>query len=424
VNLIGEHTDYSNLPVLPAAIDRSTIVVAAARPDRFVFAANANSAFAPRSFELSDEIALFAAGDWGNYVKAAAQGLVTCSRALGGRTKLRGFDLIVDGQVPLAAGLSSSAALTVALTLAMTAINEIEMQRLELAQMAARSERYVGTLAGGMDQAASVLGRRDHALFIEFDPLRALPVPVPGEAALLVADSLQRADKSGELRAEYNRRVVECAVAARLIGKALGLANVRVLGDVVRRVPTRSTDELTAVLSDGGDAIVGGLKEAARLLEVSESGLRTELFGSGANRDAIQAPGRLKLRERARHVFSEAVRVRGAVAALWRGDLGAMGELMNESHRSLAVDFEVSTESLNRLVACARSAGALGARLTGAGFGGCMVALCRRAEVAGVIEALDKNFYARIGVLDASAKRAVFKASPGAGAIELADGSA
>ena len=152
VNLIGEHTDYSNLPVLPAAIDRSTVVVAARRRDGVVSATNINSWFTARAFELRNQIAPFEAGDWGNYIKAAAQGLVTYSRALGRRTNLKGIDLIVDGQVPVAAGLSSSAALTVALTLAMAAVNEIETQQLELAQLAARSERYVGTMAGGMDR--------------------------------------------------------------------------------------------------------------------------------------------------------------------------------------------------------------------------------------------------------------------------------
>ena len=424
VNLIGEHTDYSNLPVLPAAIDRSTVVVAARRRDGVVSATNINSWFTARAFELRNQIAPFEAGDWGNYIKAAAQGLVTYSRALGRRTNLKGIDLIVDGQVPVAAGLSSSAALTVALTLAMAAVNEIEMQQLELAQLAARSERYVGTMAGGMDQAASVLGRRDHALFIEFDPLRALPVRIATDAVLVVADSLERADKSGKLRAEYNRRVVECAVAARLIGKALGFSNIRVLGDVVRLNPARSSDEWIAVLDDCVNTTVDGLEEAARLLEVSPSGLRADLFGSGANRDAIEHPARLKIRERARHVFREMARVHRAIAALRHGDLETMGELMNESHLSLALDFEVSTERLNRMVACARSAGGLGARLTGAGFGGSILALCRPSKVAEVIEALDNGFYARIGVFDPRAVRGVFRASSGASVIELSEGSA
>jgi len=402
VNLIGEHTDYSNLPVLPAAIDRTTIVVAAARNDRIVEARNANSKFAARSFELSDKITPFDAGDWGNYVKAAVQGIVNHLQAGGRGSQLRGIDLIVDGRVPAAAGLSSSAALTVAVTLVMTAVNEVEMARLELAQMAALSERYIGTMAGAMDQAAAVLGRRDHALFIEFDPLRVWPVPIPADAALVVADSMEQADKSGKVRAEYNRRVVECAIAARLAGKTLGLGNVRVLGDVVRQSPHRTIDELISALGDGS-TVIGGLSEAAGLLEMNESGLRVELFGSGANRRTIDEPGELKLRQRARHVLSEAAPVNDAVAALRRGDLRAMGALMDDSHRSLAIDFEVSTERLDTMVACARAAGAVGARLTGAGFGGSILALCKRSNVPAVFAALDEEYYARIGLIFRSA---------------------
>ena len=102
--------------------------------------------------------------------------------------------------------------------------------------MVARSEWYVGTRAGGMDQAASILGRRDHALFIEFDPIRVHPVRMPSNAALVVADSREVADKSGLVRAEYNRRVVECALAARILGRALKLDGIKILGNVVRAI--------------------------------------------------------------------------------------------------------------------------------------------------------------------------------------------
>src|SRR5262249_59528966 len=109
------------------------------------------------------------------------------------------------------AGLSSSAALTVASALAFMAVNGVKLPPLETAAMVARSEWYLGTMAGGMDQAAAMLGRSDHALFIEFDPLRARAIKMPGDAALIVADSGEVADKAGQGRAEYNRRVIEGA---------------------------------------------------------------------------------------------------------------------------------------------------------------------------------------------------------------------
>ena len=166
-----------------------------------------------------------------NYVKAAIQGVIDHFPA---HRKWRGASMVVEGRVPPAAGLSSSAALTVSTAMAFMAINQIEIDALEAATMVARSEWYVGTRAGGMDQAASILGRRDHALFIEFDPLRARAVKMPANAALVVADSREIADKSGKVREEYNRRVVECSLAARILGRALKLKAVKILGDVVR----------------------------------------------------------------------------------------------------------------------------------------------------------------------------------------------
>ena len=224
VNLIGEHTDYSGLPVLPVAIDRTTIVIAAGNATGEVELANADPAWPSRRFEVERHIPPYETGDWANYLKAAIQGVLDQFSA---RTNWRGASMVVGSTVPSAAGLSSSSALTVATAMAFMAVNELELDPLETAAMVARSERYVGTHGGGMDQAVSILGRRDHALFIEFEPLRVRAIKMPANAALVVADSRQIADKSGTVRAEYNRRVVECSLAARILGHALKLDGVK-----------------------------------------------------------------------------------------------------------------------------------------------------------------------------------------------------
>src|SRR5271170_2529619 len=279
VNLIGEHTDYSNLPVLPVAIDRSTIVVAAAKSTGEVEAANADSAWPRRRFTIERQIPPYATGDWANYVKAAVQGVLDRFSV---RTNWLGATVMVDGRVPPAAGLSSSAALTVSTAMAFMAVNNLELDPLEIATMVARSEWYVGTRAGGMDQAASILGRRDHALFIQFAPLRARPVKMPPNAALVVADSREIADKSGKVRAEYNRRVVECSLAARILGRALKLENVKILGDVVRSLPQWDAQDLLARLASASPAQLGAdLKEAAKILGVAQPALDSELLGTG-----------------------------------------------------------------------------------------------------------------------------------------------
>lgn len=416
VNLIGEHTDYSGLPVLPVAIDRSTIVVAARSRSREVSLFNADRSYPHREFGLERKIPPYPTGDWANYVKAAVQGVIDhfASRGID-VSKMRGVQVFVDGRVPAAAGLSSSAALTVSAALAFMAANGLELPAIETAAMVARSEWYVGTMAGGMDQAASLLGRRDHALFIEFNPLRARPVKMPSDAALVVADSGEIADKSGKVRSEYNRRVVECRLAARLLARALKLGEVRVLGDIVRAVAGWNASALLETLRrTAPERIDSDLVQAAGLLGFSRDELARELLD-----DSLVAldPRPLEILKRARHVLGETERVLHAVSALEEGRLDEMGALMNESHRSLAEDFDCSTASLDRMVECARSAGALGARLTGAGFGGSIVALCRSVDTQRVIAALDGEYYSPLGIEPA---RAVLRAGPGACVIELA----
>jgi N-acetylgalactosamine kinase len=419
VNLIGEHTDYSGLPVLPAAIDRSTIIVAAPHSAREIALRNADRAYPPRSFRIERTIAPYPPGDWANYVKAAVQGVIDHYAARGTAVdRLRGAIFAIEGRVPAAAGLSSSAALTVSSALAFMAVNDLEQPPIETAAMVARSEWYVGTMAGGMDQAASLMGQRDHAMLIEFNPLRVNPVRMPADAALLVADSREIADKSGKVRAEYNRRVVECSLAARILGHALGISEARILGDIVRQRGSRGWQELIATLAAAAPKDLDpDLNHAARLLGIGRAELAHDLLGDG--KVALDPSSPLEVLKRARHVLSETARVYEAAAALREGRLADMGALMNASHESLRTDFECSTERLDRMVEIARRGGALGARLTGAGFGGSIVALCRSDGAARVIEALDRDYYASLGITS-DAPRAVLHAAAGAATIEFA----
>jgi galactokinase len=301
------------------------------------------------------------------------------------------------------------------------AVNGLELDSQETATMVARSERYVGTRGGGMDQAVSILGRRDHALFIEFDPLRVRAIKMPANASLVVADSRQIADKSGMVRAEYNRRVVECSLAARILGRTLNLDGVTILGDVVRALPKWNAADLVEKLAAASPVrLDADLKEAANILGVAQSPLDVDLLGQGSNRIALDPKRPLEILKRARHVLSETERVIRAADVLEAGRLDEMGTLMNASHQSLAEDFECSTSRLDAIVECARRGGALGARLTGAGFGGSIVALCDVANADAVIESIDRGYYEKFAPGTSPANlRAVLHAGPGASVIDL-----
>lgn len=340
VNLIGEHLDYAGLPVLPMAIERGITLHVGPRADARVRVVNACLERGEREFAVEDTIPPWPAGDWGNYPKAAVQGLVDAGR------RPTGFDALLSSDLPPAAGLASSSALVVAIALGALAVagSQTETATLELAALLARAEQYVGARGGGMDQAAILAGRAGFASHIAFDPLRVEWIPVPDGWSFVVAHSLGTAEKSGPARVTYNRR----------------------------------------------------RREVERALAVP--------------REKLPAP----LRRRFRHVVSEADRVGHAAAALRSDDIDAFGRLMLASHESLRVDFEVSTPALDTLVRESVVAGAVGARLTGAGFGGCVLALVPRPALGGFLERLHAAFYEPRGLPPHGSH--LFAVRPGSGA--------
>src|SRR5262249_34497529 len=217
VNVIGEHTDYNGLPVLPFAIERDVLVAGTLRAGGPVEVTSTDDRFAPRRYVPASPIAPLDPRDRGNYAKAATQALLDAGATL----PPGGVALRVDGPVPLAAGVSSSSALVVALALAQLGLAGVAPKPLALAEVLARGERYVGVLSGGMDQAAILLGRPGYVLRLDFFPLRCRPVAVPPDAAFIVAHSLEDAAKSGRARGLYNQRVVECRLACAVLAARL-----------------------------------------------------------------------------------------------------------------------------------------------------------------------------------------------------------
>lgn len=372
VNLIGEHTDYNDLPVLPMALQRDVRLVLRPRDDSIVRLANLSDEFEPLEFEILPGIPPSDPGNWGNYVKAPADHLARRFAIW------RGFDGLLASDLPVASGLSSSSALVNAVGLALAHLNEMDTQPLPLAALMAEAERYTGTQGGGMDQAISMGARAGHAARIDFAPLRMRHVAVPEDWRFVVADTGVRAEKSGAAQRAYNVRREECGQALQGVGKKLARRG---------RVPTppASYPELLKAVQYQG------------ALDAADDALEGNLL------------------KRFRHVVTEAKRVEIAADMLLGADLTGFGTLMDASHGSLRTDYNVSSAELDELVALAKEGGAAGARLTGAGFGGCVVALASVETVDDVLASLRDGYWA-VRDRDAAAEEKVFVAVPSAGA--------
>jgi len=350
VNLIGEHIDYNGLPVFPMAIQREVRLALRPRDDGMVVLHTQNREFPNVEFEILPGIPAGPAGHWGNYVKASANELARRFAIW------RGFDGVLDSDIPVAVGLSSSSAVVTAVGLALAHINEVPVEERAFADLLADAEPYTGTRGGGMDQAISLAARVGCAAKLTFNPLRIQHVPVPEEWSFVVADTGVRAEKSGPAQRTYNLRRSECEEALSQLVQEVVRSNL------ARTTPASYADLLR-------------LLGAERLLTLGQEVLPVSLF------------------RRLRHVVTEAGRVEEAVDRLRSADLAGFGTLMDGSHGSLRSDFLVSSAELDELAAIAREGGATGARLTGAGLGGCIVALADRATVGSVLETLVKDYY-------------------------------
>jgi galactokinase len=241
-----------------------------------------------------------------------------------------------------------------------------------------------------MDQAVCLLGQEGKALRIDFDPLRTRAVSVPAGVAFIVCHSLVEAVKSGAARDNYNHRVVECRLACRVFERVLGTSLPRPLthlGELARLFPDRSLTDFAALLENALPPRPLRIDEIAELVATPQRHL-----AAAVGRDARPQTTYAIVR-RARHVLSEAERVDRAEAALGAGDWLELSALMDASHASCRDDYEISSPELEELIAAAKSAGASGARLTGAGFGGCTINLVPGGDAPFFLAMLERSFY-------------------------------
>ncbi len=354
VNLIGEHTDYNEGFVLPAAIDRMITYAGRRRADRRV-RVYASDFQASADFDL-DDIQKDTLNTWSNFLRGVSKFLEADGH------RLAGADMVFGGDVPREAGLSSSAAVEVGATAFWNNLQGLGLDPVYVVKLARRAENeFVGVPCGIMDQFISALGRRDHALFLDCRDLTYRHVPLRAGVKIVVCNS---GVKRALAQSEYEVRLRQCRAAVEKIAAT-------------------------------GQPAVKSLRDVQYLRLVAARGAMDNL-----------------LWRRARHVVSENERVLEAVRVLESGDLERFGELLNASHESLRDDYEVSCKELDTLVELARrQPGVLGARMTGAGFGGCTVNLVRAEAAEDFARAVTRGYEDALGL---KAEVYVCQASDGA----------
>jgi galactokinase len=356
VNLIGEHTDYNDGFVMPAALDLYTYVAVSPRSDRKLRVYSENLG---EMCDLDlDMIQLGRSGHWSDYVRGIAGVLESAGY------RLRGAELAIISEVPLGAGLSSSAALEVSTALALVNSSGISVDLTTVAKMCQKAEHlYAETRCGIMDQFISCHGRAGHALMLDCRSLDFQLLPIPPQVRMMVCNTMVRHEHASS---GYNTRRNECEVGFRALSEAL--PGICALRDV-------TVDDLENHFDRLSDVIY----------------------------------------KRVRHVVTENYRVKRAAIALETGDIAEFGRLMADSHRSLRDDYEVSTLELDLMVELSNGQdGVYGARMTGGGFGGCTINLVEAAHAQDVQQRLEQGYEARTGLRPTIL---ICETSDGAGAV-------
>ncbi|HAB73179.1 MULTISPECIES: galactokinase [Pantoea] len=338
VNLIGEHTDYNDGFVLPCAIDYQTVIACAKRDDRQVRVVAVDYDNQQDSFSLDAPILSVKEPMWANYVRGVVKHLQQRDASFGG------VDMVIAGDVPQGAGLSSSASLEVAVGTVFQQLYHLKLDGAAIAVNGQEAEnQFVGCNCGIMDQLISALGKKDHAMLLDCRTLGTRPVSMPKDVAVVIINSNFRRNLVGS---EYNTRREQCETGARFFAQPA-------LRDV-------DIDQFKAVEHELDPQVA----------------------------------------KRVRHVLTENARTLEAADALSKGDLKRMGELMAESHASMRDDFEITVPPIDALVEIVKAeiGDRGGVRMTGGGFGGCVVALMPFDLVDRVKAAVAEQYEAKTGI--------------------------
>ncbi|XP_018521841.1 N-acetylgalactosamine kinase [Lates calcarifer] len=410
VNLIGEHIDYCGYSVLPMAIEQNILAAVSVNNSGTIQLANTNPQYNDFTVSCSEDIAIDRDNPkWHYYFLCGVKGI----QEKFGIARLSGMSCVVDGTIPPSSGLSSSSALVCCAGLVTMEANQKSLSKVALAEICAKCEHYIGTEGGGMDQSISFLAERGTAKLIEFQPLRATDVKLPDGAVFVISNCCIEMNKAAS--SHFNIRVVECRIATKMLAQARGLDPSRLLK--LAQVQTElqaSLEEMQALVDEVLHPEPYSRQEICKVLGITSEQFSTELLSANT-----QHVTHFKLHQRAKHVYSEAARVlqfKTVCDSEPAESVRLLGDLMNQSHASCRDLYECSCPELDQLVDICLKSGAVGSRLTGAGWGGCAVSMVPSEKVESFLQAVRKAYYLPDPRRAALEKQSLFVSKPGGGA--------
>ncbi|XP_029344365.1 N-acetylgalactosamine kinase [Acyrthosiphon pisum] len=416
VNLIGEHVDYCGYSVFPMAIDQCIVVAAKRTTDRQTVELTnlCTERYENVSKNISDISAesLGKSPSWSNYFMCGVKG----AREYLSDSQLKavekvGFLFAITGNIPESSGLSSSSALVTAAVMATLVGYGVPISRLELAEISAKCERYIGTAGGGMDQAIAVNAKQGYAARIDFNPLAVKQFRLPADAKFIVAQSLAVKNKAASN--DFNTRVVECRLASQIIAKQLNLEweQMAVLATLQKR-SGNSLDRMIELVHQHLHVDAYSKSEVCEILSVSEDQL--DELSLTANTTNV---AEFYLHQRALHVFEEAKRMEEFCRLCENsGAASDLGRLMDDSHSSLRDLYQCSHPDLEELVALSKREGAYGCKLTGAGWGGCVVVMVPSDGAEEFVKSVRDQYFSNRETCGRRIDELVFATSPSEGA--------
>ncbi|KAG9489312.1 N-acetylgalactosamine kinase isoform X1 [Eleutherodactylus coqui] len=414
VNLIGEHIDYCGYAVLPMAIEQDILAAVQPIDSQVLHLSNTNPSYLDFSLGLNDIQINKTKPLWHSYFLCGLKGIQEHFSL----DRPKGMNCLVDGTIPPSSGLSSSSALVCCAGLATLTANGKSLSKVELAETCAKCEHYIGTEGGGMDQSISFLAEEGTAKLIEFGPLRATDVKLPHGTVFVIANSCVEMNKAAT--AHFNIRVVECRLATKILAKSKGLdwKNLMKLEDLQSRLGV-TVEEMLPVVEEVLHSEPYTREEICETLKISLEDLCATVLSENT-----QDVSTFKLHQRAKHVYSEAARVLAFKKVCDETPANAvqlLGDLMNQSHVSCRDMYECSCSELDQLVDICLKSGAIGSRLTGAGWGGCTVSMVPVDRLDMFLTNVQEMYYKTDSRRAALQKQNLFATKPGRGAMVMVE---